>query len=841
MSALLPLVWHTGLARLARDWQFVLFAVLSLVVTGVLLAFSWSWMLAVMAFRPPYAEPAHLWSLRIVEPELESGHPGAQGSRKAVFQLVLEQNTVDQIAVADPAARLIEGGRSGLAVSAHALVVSDDFWSLLGLTPARGRAPRPDHSEVAISAELANAHFGGIDAAVGKLLYLDTGPHRVSGVLGAGFLAPAAIGPQRRGENRVDLILGRSLSTFTLQSPGQDASKEMFLIARSHLARSQLQAELGAKVAAIGQGLGGRYLTVEVQSLAKAMRGSEAALVWLFATVAALLALTALASLTLVASGRFLGRRRDQSVLLRIGFLPSHAAIFEATEIAILVCAAAALAVPGGLALIVLCEHVPLTRGLIDDRYVLRMTILLISYLAFAAVLLFLGLQLSHARQPRDSGARGAAAIRVSMPLLRFLQAGQTLVALAVTSVAIALVANAWQVMQVSRHTAFDNVVQIRPVFQQGTQVATRAEVLSRIRSEMASLPGVVETALASGPALELLGNTVGYRGARDIGNSQIVGRDASGSVIYRHAQALPAGAAEVDYTVVPIQVEPAFFSILGYRLSAGRALETGDTNAVVLTPESRRALFDGNHGVGERVPAPPATSPAAVWHGGLRVLGVVESGRILDNIAGFNPFATMPVVFLPWSRDEAMGGAAEPRPVVLLRHLTGARPSTAALQQVLDAGFGSAFTMQIQDLGVEVRRRLRHHVVAAATSLALGLLVAMSAGLGALGVMRLIAETRRADLAVRMAIGAWPGRVARELLVTELRWPAVLAIAWVPLSLLLGEVVGNLGLTWPGPLLAIASSLGVLGILAIGLYAGLTHTLALRPLEILREVDAGK
>ncbi|MGD9583496.1 MAG: ABC transporter permease [Lysobacterales bacterium] len=841
MSALTRLVGRTALSRLARDRQFVVFALLSLVLTGVLLAFSGSWLIGVLTFRPAYANPEQLWSLRIVEPALEAGHPGAQASIAAVYRLALQQKALDRIAVAEPKQLRIEGDRRDQGVSVRALMVSDDLWSMLGLTSLRGSPPRSDRQEAAISEQLAIARFGGGDAALGQTLYLESGAFRISAVLSAGFLAPEAIAPQRRGENRVDLILGRSPSAADPAAEGRDASKEMSLIGQSSLGQSQLQALLDAEVAAIGQSLGGRAFRIEIQPLPAAMRGNELALVGSFAAVAALLALTALASLTLVASGRFLAQRRDQSVLLKIGFRPAHAALFEAAEIVLLLVAAGVLAAPVVLTVVALSDYAPATRGLVDAAFMLRLVFLWFAYLAVAGLLLALGLQASRTRDTAGSGARGAAAIRVSLPLLRALQAGQTLVVLAVLSASLALVGDAWRVLAVTRHTAFDAVVQIRPNFPPGTPVASRSEALERMRDALARLPGVEQTALASGPALELIGNGVSYRGPRDIGSHRIVGRSAGGGIITRNDGPASVGAAEIDYSIMPIQVEPAFFSILGYRLRAGRALEGLDRNAVVLSPEARRALFEGEAGVGELVPAPPPTNAADSWHGGLRVVGIADAGRVFDAVPGFNPFATTPVVFLPWSRDPAQGGAAEPAPVVVLRHRPGAAPDPVALQQALDVSVGAAFKVQVQHLGVEVRRRLRRHLLAAGIAVALGLLVVLSAALGALGTMRLIAETRRADLAVRMAIGAWPGRVARELLLAELRWPALLAVAWGPLSLLFGVVAEAIGWTWAGPLPAIASAIAVLGILAIGLYAGLARTLALRPLEILREVDAGQ
>lgn len=843
MSALTRLVWRTALARLARDRQFVVFGLLSLVVTGVLLAFSFSWLIGVWTFRPDYSSPERLWSLRIVEPALESGHPGAQASIAAVYRLAMQQKALDRVAVADPKSQRIEGDRLDQGVSVRALIVSDEFWSVLGMTKLRGRPPRSDRQEAAISDALAIARFGGADAALGKTLYLDSGPYRISAVLPTGFLAPEAIAPQRRGENRVDLILGRSLSTPDPTSEGRDASKEMSLIGRSGLGQPQLQALLDAELAAIGQSLGGREFRIEIRPLLAAMRGSELALVGSFAAVAALLALTALASLTLVASGRFLAQRRDQAVLLKIGFRPAHAALFEGAEIVLLLAVAGVLAAPVVLALVAMSDYAPPTRGLVDAAFLVRMTFLWFAYLAVAGLLLALGLQTSRTRQTGDSGARGAAAIRISLPLLRALQAGQTLVVLAVLSATLALVGDAWRVLSVTRHTAFDEVVQIRPLFPPGTPVASRAAALDRMSDALARLPGVEQTALASGPALELIGTVASYRGRRDIGSARIVGRTAGGGITIEYDGPTPAGAAEIDYSVTPIQVEPAFFSILGYRLRAGRALESLDRNAVVLTPEARRALFEGEAGVGELVPAPPAVDAADPWHGGLKVVGIVDAGRVFDAVTGANPLAVIaePVVFLPWSRDPAKGGAAELLPVVVFRHRPGAPPEPEALQQAIDASVGAAFKVQIQYLGIEVRRRLRRHLLAAGIALALGLMVVLSAGLGALGTMRLIAETRRAELAVRLAMGAWPQRIARELMLAELRWPAVLAIGWVPLSLLFGVVAGNLGWTWSGPLPAIGSALAVLGVLAIGLYAGLARTLALRPLEILREVDAGQ
>jgi putative ABC transport system permease protein len=268
--------------------------------------------------------------------------------------------------------------------------------------------------------------------------------------------------------------------------------------------------------------------------------------------------------------------------------------------------------------------------------------------------------------------------------------------------------------------------------------------------------------------------------------------------------------------------VTPGYFAALGIDLVGGRGFTAADQatapRVAIVSESFARSMWPGRDPIGRRVQS-GVTGDA--W---LTVVGVAEEARVFS-MTGPNPM----VLYLPLAQMPSFDSQA-----LLIRARGDLGPIPALVRQVVrerapDVAVGRVTTMdQVLRQALAEPIRLRFFLsLFAALALALG-------GVGVYGVVSYSVTRRRTEFGVRMALGAEPGRVVREVVRGALA-PVVAGIgAGLVLTLLVSRLVAGLlyGIAPTDPLsLGLAGgallTAGTLAALLPGLRAGRTSPIA--------------
>jgi predicted permease len=261
-------------------------------------------------------------------------------------------------------------------------------------------------------------------------------------------------------------------------------------------------------------------------------------------------------------------------------------------------------------------------------------------------------------------------------------------------------------------------------------------------------------------------------------------------------------------------QVSENFFATMGVPLRLGRGFDAGDRvgaePVIVINETAARRFFPGMNPLGRGL----AVSNGLTQDDSLaRIIGVVPDVRH----QALTEHAT-PEVYV------SLRQMATPSPAVLLR--TSGDPyallpaARAALRQLApEAPIHQVTTLPELVAESTAGERLVGWSLAGFAGLALAL-----AALGVYGVVAFSVGQRRREVAVRMALGAEPGRVLRQILGEGMTLVAAGAVVGVVAALLLGKTLASLlyGVAPRDPLtlLAIVAVLAVVASLATWLPA---------------------
>lgn len=272
--------------------------------------------------------------------------------------------------------------------------------------------------------------------------------------------------------------------------------------------------------------------------------------------------------------------------------------------------------------------------------------------------------------------------------------------------------------------------------------------------------------------------------------------------------------------------VTPDFFRAMGIAIVRGRGFtdaDRADAPPVAIVSESFAArVWPGQDPLGRRI-----RSQALGGRAWVTIVGVAEETRLFS-MTGDNPFA----VYLPFEQAGWWGfdmlvvrsrlALADLTRVV--RAIVRERSADVALARITTMG-------AVVDAALSEPRQLRFLL-----SLFAGLALILGA-VGVYGVVSYSVSRRRTELGVRMALGAPPGRVVREVVWRGLRPVALgvgtgLLLALVLARLVAGMLYGVAPADPPSLALAAAALLGAGGLAALvpGLRAGRTS-----PIESLR------
>jgi len=680
----------------------------------------------------------------------------------------------------------------------YAQLVSGNFFEVLGVRPALGRAFLPEEDKtpgerpmIVLGHDLWQRHFGGDPAMVGRNVTINARSFTVVGVAPAGFVGSAlglrfqawvpmmmqqAVEP---GGDRLEARGNRWLEAFGRARPGVDrktAEADLALI------RSQLDAEHPDN-AVTGRGVA-LFPVVRAPKSGAAVLGP---IMIALASIVGLVLLIACANVANLLLARAVSRRREMAVRLAMGARRSDLVrqlLVESVTLSLLGGAAGLLLAAFGdrvLATLIPPSNFPIGLAVALDWRALAFTLAacLATGLLFGLVpALAAGHDVAPAlRDEAGSVAGGSGRQRLRNGLV-VAQIAVSLVLLVVAGLFVRSLRNLE-----SHALGFDpKGVQLASVelFSRGYDETRGLAFQRALLERAAALPGVQDASLARRLPLGL--------GGTSSSSVEVEGYDA------------PKDSPAWGYFNT---VGPGFFKTLRVRVVGGRDFEASDDArsarvAIVNETMARRYWKDGA-AVGSRF------RMGREW---LNVAGVVADSSYRDIGEAPAPFFYLPS-FQSYRPDTTLvlRGDGDPQ-----RLAGAATAAVAALDPALPV-FGVR-TLEEHISASTFRQRLGSQVLGAFG--ALGLLLA---AIGLYGVLAYAVGLRRREIGVRLAVGARPADVFRLVLGQGLRLALAGSVLGTLLALLASRLLRSL--------LFGTGNVDVTTYLAVGLLLGSVAALA--------------
>ena len=627
----------------------------------------------------------------------------------------------------------------------EAALTTANFFHVLGVTPALGRAFNPDEETsgrdrvVVLSHGFWERRFGSRADVVGRTITLSGLPYTVVGIAPAGF----------KFGNPSDLWA--PLRTDTTRGRRAD-----FLAVVGRLGPGTTLDQAQAQMTTIGRALEAQYpesntgWSPELVSLKEQIVGGIRPALLIFMGAVGLVLLIACANVANLMLMRAAAREREMAIRAALGAGRKRIVrqmLTESLVISLLGGALGLLLAAWGMSALGAAQtgSIPrLEESGVDGR-VLLFTLLL----SIVTGLLFglapaLRLVRGKTQASLREGARGASG-GIGVHQLRG--------ALVLAEVALALVLLVGAGLLIR---SFDRLSQVNPGFDSHAVISAQV-VLPRVRyAESASqlaffdqllqsaraMPGVESAALASDAPLSGGGNYLSF---------EVAGRPQPSSSAVQDAEVLVTG--------------PDYFRTLRIPLRSGRVFATQDdaraTKVAVINGAMARRYWPGGDPIGARITlGDPADS--ASWR---TVVGVV--GDVRQNALNDDPY---PQLFLPLAQTPQ-------RSMLLLARTTGDPAALAA--PIRRAVVSLDSDLPVSDVRT-LDDRLQQSIAQPRVSmLLLGLFALMALVLAAVGIYGVLSYTvtqRTRELGIRMALGAESNSVLK-MVISQAMAPAIVGV----------------------------------------------------------------
>ena len=704
----------------------------------------------------PYRQPERLYAVEEVVPKFAARFPTVPVNLSHFMEWRSRATTFEQVALMQPALLNLTG--AGEPELLRGALVSSGLVEMLGVQPLLGRAfTREEERSGPYLAILSHAlwqrRFNGDRAVAGKTVTLDGRPYVVVGVLPPSFRFPWT--------GRVDVLVPLGYKDDQLEEKFGDFNWTAIARLRAGVPPGQALGELNVLQAAIMRGVPevNMELRASLTPLAdKVVGDSRRGILVLMAAVGAAL-LVLCVNLANLWFARAAARTREFAIRAALGASRARLVRESLAESFSLALAGGALGVAfayGGLGALLRAAPLDLPR-LADVRMDgaalgFALVVSLACGLLFGALPAFR----SALHNPQDalkSGSRTATEGVRGMRIRRVLVAVEVGLSAALLITA-GLLANSFvRLMKVDRGFDVERVLSVKVSLPSARYAENRPRTVffDRLLAKAAALPGVTKASVVS--ALPLEGETW----------VDVVGTEHDPRPLFERT--------EVNVRFIG----PDYFKVLGVPMRGGRPFQEGDrARPVAIIPRNTAArLWPGQDPVGRILLH--NDQPA-------EVVGVVPDFRStnLDK----DPVTMLYIPY--WQRPRTSA-------YLLLRTAMDPRAVAGAVRSAVWEVDGEVPVPEMKTL-VEVldasvaQRRFHMTLLIAFAAAALAL-----ASLGIYGVLAYSMARRRAEIGIRMALGAGAADV-RRMAVVEGMAPAVCGLAaGIALALAAGQALGSL------------------------------------------------